>query len=255
MKNTAKSLKRSAMAKFIMQTPKVKEKHQQSIVKRQSDPTFHDKKNSALQETYKDPTWQANIAAANKSKPLDPAYKAAHQASYTPEANKRRSESCKKALNTPDAKARASIHATSMWQNKEHRVKIQQCIKTPAGVFESHKTAAVAYGIGRGAFSNRFKKENIKNPDLWKNISREEYEQLAKSNTTATPTKKLIGAPKYVFTEFGVFRGLAKAGRHAASLGIPNARKWIDKQIKNHPDKFYFISKEEYDLLKGAGND
>jgi hypothetical protein len=61
MKNTAKSLRRSAMAKFIMQTPEVKEKHRQSIVKRQSDPAFHDKRNSALQEKYKDPIWKENI--------------------------------------------------------------------------------------------------------------------------------------------------------------------------------------------------
>jgi len=177
MKNTAKSLRRSAMAKFIMQTPEVKEKHQQSIVKRQADPVFHEKRNSALQEKYKDPTWQENIAKANKAKPFDPVYKAAHQASYTPEANKRRSESCKKALSTPEAKARASEHSKALWQNKEHRIKIQKCVKTTLGVFSSCKEAAIAHGQSVANFGTSMKrKKNVLAG--WRIITREEYNLL-----------------------------------------------------------------------------
>ena len=179
MKNTAKSLRRSVMAKFIMQTPEVKEKHKQSIVKRQSDPAYHDKRNSALQEKYKDPIWKENIDKANKAKPQDPKYRAAHQASYTPESNQRRIDSVRKTYKkTPMLGVNASRRSKAMWANPEHRTKMQQCVLTVVGAFESHAKAADAYGIGRGSFANKFKRENIKNPDLWKNISREEYELL-----------------------------------------------------------------------------
>jgi hypothetical protein len=250
MKKTAQSLRRSATAKFVMGTPEVKNKHSESIKKLQNDPSYHEKRNSALQEKYKDPIWQENINKANKAKPLDPKYKAAHLASYTPESNKRRSESCKKTLGTLENKKRASIHTIELWENDEHRIKIQQCIKTPLGVFESMSQASKAHNITQ--FSTKFKKENAKNPEQWSKITREEYENLVKFNIPFIVPPAPPGAPKFVFTEFGVFRGLAEAGRYAADLGIPNARKWVSKQINDNPDKFYFISKEEYDLLKGT---
>jgi hypothetical protein len=177
MKNTAKSLRRSAISKFIMQTPEVKEKHKQSIVKRQSDPTYHKKRNSALQEKYKDPIWKENIQKGADKRHADPAWQKAWRESYTPESNKRRSESCKKALNTPGAKAKASAHATALWEKEEHRIKIQKCVKTILGVFPSCKEAAMAHGKSVANFGTSMKrKKNIQAG--WCIITREEYELL-----------------------------------------------------------------------------
>jgi hypothetical protein len=247
MKNTATSLRRSAKAKFIMGTIEIKDKHRQSILRLQNDPTYHEKRNSALKETYQDPVWQENIAKANKAKPLDPKYKAAHQASYTPEANKRRSDSCKETYKDPILRLNASIRGKKMWTDPEHRIKLQQCVLTLIGAFESHAKAADAYGIGGGAFSNKFKREQAKDPINWRNITLEEFAKLKKSKIKPVSVIPSPGAPKYVKTEFGVFRGLAEAGRFAKELGIPNARKWVGVQLKEQPNTFYFISKEEYE--------
>lgn len=177
MKNTAKSLKRSATAKFIMQTSEVKEKHQQSILKRQSDPTYHDKRNSALQEKYKDPTWKENIQKGADKRHADPDWQRAWRESYTPESNKRRSDSCKKTLGTVENKKRASVHATALWEKEEHRIKIQKCVKTTSGVFPSCTEAAIAHGQSVANFGTSMKrKKNILAG--WCIITREEYNLL-----------------------------------------------------------------------------
>ena len=223
--------------------------HLESIRERNANPEYHKKRNQALNETYQSPTWRANIAKANKLKPLDPAYKAAHQASYTPEVNLRRSVTVRQTYKQdPSLGVKSSERGKKMWANPEHRLKQQQCVLTPIGAFESYTKAADAYGIGRGSFSNKFKKQNAKDPNSWRNISPEEFSKH-KSPKTKTVDKP-PGAPKYVMTSFGAFRGLAEAGRHAQQQGIPNARKWISKQLDLNPRDFYFISKEQYLILK-----
>ncbi len=168
----------SERSKLLATDPQWIAIHDSGIKTRNQDPNYHKKRNQALSKTYQDPVWQENIQKGADKRHADPAWQKAWKESYTPESNKRRSDSCKKTLGTVENKKRASVHSTSLWQNKEHRAKMQQCVKTPLGVFESHAEAAEAYGIGRGAFSNKFKREHIKNIDLWKNITREEYDKI-----------------------------------------------------------------------------
>jgi len=220
-----------------------------ALDKRNSDPEYHKKRNSALKETYQDANWRSNVAKANQAKPLDPKYKAAHQASYTPEVNLRRSISVRETYkNDPTLGIKSSERGKKMWSDPNHKVKIQQCVLTPIGAFESYAKAADAYGIGRGSFSNKFKREQAKDSQAWRNISLEEFSKYKK--TKIKPVSALPGAPKYVMTKFGAFRGLAEAARHAEQQGIANARNWISKQLDLNPRQFYFISKEQYLKLK-----
>lgn len=243
-----RSAEQSERSKLLATDPQWIAIHNSSIKKRDQDPNYHKTRNQALSKTYQDTVWRENVARANKAKPLDPAYKAAHQASYTPEANKRRSDSVREAYKKdPMLGVNSSRRGKAMWTTQEHRTKIQQCVLTPLGVFESHTKAADAYGIGRGAFSNKFKREQAKDPINWRNITLEEFAKLKKSKSKPTSVVPSFGAPKYVKTNFGVFRGLAEAGRFAKELGIPNARKWVSIQLKEQPNTFYFISKEEYE--------
>lgn len=245
-----RSAEQSERSKLLATDPQWIAIHNSSVKKRDQDPTYHEKRNSALKKTYQDPDWQANIDKANKAKPLDPVYRAAHQASYTPEANKRRSNSVKEAYKKdPMLRVNSSIRGKKMWGEPEHRIKIQKCVLTLIGAFESHTKAADAYGIGRGSFANKLKREQSKDPINWRNITLEEFSKLKKSKIKPISVILSPGAPKYVKTEFGVFRGLAEAGRFAKELGIPNARKWVSVQLKEQPDTFYFISKEEYENL------
>lgn len=146
------------------------------IVERNKDSEYNKKKLKALSTVYESKEWKENIAKANKKKPLDENWKKALLDSQTLEVRKKRSDSNKKYYSNIDNRKKLSESQKNAWEgNQERKQKIQKCILTDKGVFDSLTSAAHAYAMGKGAFCNKLKRNIKNNIPNWGYITREEY--------------------------------------------------------------------------------
>jgi hypothetical protein len=150
--------------------------HATSILNRDANPDFHNKRNSSLREVYNDPNWKNNIQKGADKRHADPEWEKAWRESYTPESNNRRSIAMKKFCKDSKVKELRSKNSLQMWQDPERRLKTQKCVKTPLGIFNSCLEAANAHNITKGAFSNLMKRHKL--DPAYGYISIEEYIML-----------------------------------------------------------------------------
>jgi hypothetical protein len=150
--------------------------HATAMLNRNDNPDYHFKRNSALKEVYKDPQWKENIQKGADKRHSDPNWEKAWRDSYTPESNQRRSKAMKVACANPVVKESRSANSKKMWEDPEHKQKIQKCVKTHLGIFLSCKEAAKAHNITKGAFSNLMRRHKL--DPAYGYISIEEYIML-----------------------------------------------------------------------------
>lgn len=77
----------------------------------------------------------------------------------------------------------------------------------------------------------------VKSPEIRKKLS----EKKKGNNNRARP----------IVTPLGIFPSRKHAAEAYLASGKANAMKWIERWLKELPEQFYYISKEEYILLTG----
>jgi hypothetical protein len=198
----------------------------------------------AMDQLYKSDSWKKSVTVSNKKKASDPNIAKKISESMTPDVKRKKSQSLRKTLATSESKTKKSIASKKMWEIAERKLKTQKCVLTPFGVFDSNLSASRHWGITPGAFANVLRR-NKDNPE-YKHISYEEYLDLKNKIATIPVHKNSSGVEKYITTPIGTFFGISKA---VTETGYSATK--LRRLIKNNPTEYYYITKEEYEQLKG----
>lgn len=240
--------------------PELKAKQRATRLEREKDPEFKKRHSAAVRAAVKCPKRNATISRKLK------AYMESHperRQELSDRAKRDHAKRTREDYEKFDAKRKAN--GTWLQGVRQAGKKRRQPLLTPEGVFNSKKEAYLHYGFDPAMVDyNRNKK-----PNEWFFITVEDYEKCLTNPKHMNKLRKLRASGQYeevvkqtltqeqrearckpIVTPNGVFANISLASDQAKSDGLLNPKVKIRKWVKEFPNDYYYISKEEYQRLK-----
>lgn len=230
------------------------------------------KRGVAAFERSQNPTWLNNVRQSQNNKETqkkrsnsliemfkDPQVKEKHRnatiEANTPEVREKKSIGMKRASQNPELKKLRSKNQKDQWSDplknvnkllgaKKTAKAKWKSIYTPFGIFYSQKEAAEKLNVTVQTICSRIKKY----PDQYYYVDEQgnKKDQIKKYEHTENCKKHKLKIQKPIKTPDGVFPSIKDA-----SIFYEVKPPSIHFKLKRYPDQYYYITKEEYEKLKG----